>query len=234
MLETERITCETQQHIYEYMAVQGYDMEVFSNSFLSSNFCRRAFDTIYSRFQWHTVEENSDFFMPEIADKLTKFENGCWFEPDEAAWLGFTYRHLYIETKVPSAQLVKIYEFKRLLEHYYGLHTIDTDNAIGILINNHKDEIWDERRLLEMGFYEKSVAVKEKPFSFELPKLLKVAISDFIGACNSSINVGACMGTLYQEINNALNNGLTPEQAEEIRIYYMFGGMYNNGKARLS
>lgn len=234
MLETERITCETQQSIYEYMAVQNYDLKGFSDAFLCSDFCRRAFDTIYSRFQWHTVGENADFFMQEIGSQLKKLDNGCWFEPEEAGWLGFTYRHLYIETKVPSAQLVKIYPFERLLENYYGLHTIDSNNAIGILIDNHKKEIWNEDRLLQMGFYEKGVSVREKSFSFSIPLDVKEAISELIRACNSSATVDIGMGKLYQSINRNLNNGITPEQAEALRTYYMFGGMYNNGKPKLS
>lgn len=92
-----------------------------------------------------------DFYMPEIGGMLTKYENGRCFDLNKAAWLGFTYRHLYIETKVPSAQLIKIYPFDL---HYEGLHTIDADNAAEILINNHHDEIWDEKRLQKMGFYE--------------------------------------------------------------------------------
>lgn len=58
MLKDERITCETQQSIYESMAVQGYDMKVFSDAFLSSDFCRRAWDTIilgFSGTRWAKI-----------------------------------------------------------------------------------------------------------------------------------------------------------------------------------
>lgn len=42
--------CRTQQRLYEYAARHGYEIEQFSNFFLSSDFCSRAFDVLYSRF----------------------------------------------------------------------------------------------------------------------------------------------------------------------------------------
>lgn len=62
--------CRTQQRIYEYAAKHGYDMEQFSNFFLSSDFCSRAFDVLYSRFQLETPVECMDFIMEEAGDKL--------------------------------------------------------------------------------------------------------------------------------------------------------------------
>lgn len=64
--------CYTQQRIYEHMASEKYDMRVFSDAYLKCDFCRRAMDTCYSRFQLEDVYECMDFYMPEIGASLVK------------------------------------------------------------------------------------------------------------------------------------------------------------------
>ncbi len=131
--------CKTQQQIYEYMASEHYDMEVFSNAYLSSVFCKRSMDTEYSRFQVADALECADFYMPEIESQLVKFSDNRTFDIAIAGWIGFTYRQLYIETGVYSAELIKIVPFEIMCQSYYGLHTIDEENAVDIIIDNHKD-----------------------------------------------------------------------------------------------
>ncbi len=131
--------CKTQQRIYEHMASGHYDMQVFSDAYLSSDFCKRAMDTDYSRFQVEDVYECADFYMPEIENRLVKFSDNRTFDIAIAGWVGFTYRQLYIETGVYSAELIKIVPFEIMCQSYYGLHTIDEENAVDIIIENHSD-----------------------------------------------------------------------------------------------
>lgn len=42
---------QNQGRLYQFVANLGYDMEDFSNAYLTSDFCKRAMDTTYSRFQ---------------------------------------------------------------------------------------------------------------------------------------------------------------------------------------
>ena len=62
--------CRTQQRLYEYAARHGYEIEQFSNFFLSSDFCSRAFDVLYSRFQLETPVECMDFITPYTSKEL--------------------------------------------------------------------------------------------------------------------------------------------------------------------
>lgn len=133
--------CETQRRIFSYMARQGYDMKNFVEEYMACDFCRRAFDTIYSRFQLEDVGECMDFYMPEIEDRLSKYHDNQEFNPDVAGWIGFTYRQLYIETGVCSAELIKIVPFDVMCRYYPGLHTIDEANAVQIIINDHKADL---------------------------------------------------------------------------------------------
>lgn len=125
--------CMTQSRIYRYIAQSGYDVKQFSDAYLMSDFCRRAFDTIYSRFQMEDVLECMDFIEPEISNDLVRNQNNIIFDEDVAAWIGFTYRQLYFETKVNSSKLVKVVSFRTLCNYYAGLHTIDWEDATDII-----------------------------------------------------------------------------------------------------
>lgn len=127
--------CKTQGSIYKQMAWDGYDMKEFSNLYLHSDFCERAFDTIYSRFQIADRLECLDFIMPEISP-VPKNKNG-YFDVDVAYWIGFFYRQLYIETKVPSKELADLISFETMCGYYPGLHTVDEEMAIDIVCENY-------------------------------------------------------------------------------------------------
>lgn len=69
--------CNTQGNLYEFIAKKGFDIERFSGLYLQSDFCRRAFDTIYSRFQLADELECMDFIVPELKGKFPEFDDGC-------------------------------------------------------------------------------------------------------------------------------------------------------------
>lgn len=121
--------CETQQEIFREYALKGYDMEVFTKEYLESDFCCRYMDRPDSRFQLADVGECSDFFLPEIGEKLKKNKNGKMFDPDIAEWMGFTYRQLQLETGIKSKELVNRITFYDMLRLYPGMHTIDELDA---------------------------------------------------------------------------------------------------------
>lgn len=138
MTDIERDICETQQMIYEHMCNQGYDMKSFSDAYLRSDFCRRAMDTLYSRFQLEFPTECEDFFWPEIKDQVEKMEDGLQFDVDVACWIGYTYRQLYFETQIPSRELVELIPFEVMCQYYPGMHTIDEEEAAELMIKNMK------------------------------------------------------------------------------------------------
>ncbi len=124
--------CMNQGRLYRHIAQNGYDVERFSNAYLSSDFCRRAFDTTYSRFQMADVLECMDFIEPEIKEEIVPYREG-FFDEDVAAWIGFTYRHLYMETEIPSKMLTGKISFSSMCAYYPGLHTIDFNEALDII-----------------------------------------------------------------------------------------------------
>lgn len=129
------IICETQADIYEYIAKLGYDMEIFSNLYLKSEWCNKSMDTLYSRFQFADKLECLDFILDEIGYKLKKLDNK-YFDCDVAYWIGFTYRQIYSETGIKSNELADIIPFAKMCGLYAGLHTIDEENAIDIICDN--------------------------------------------------------------------------------------------------
>ena len=132
--DVDYIICRNQGNIYKQMAKDGYDVKEFSDLYLHSEFCERAFDTIYSRFQMADRLECLDFILPEIAP-VPKNKDG-YFDEDVAYWIGFFYRQLYVETKVPSKELADLISFETMCRYYPGLHTVDEEMAIDIVCEN--------------------------------------------------------------------------------------------------
>ena len=132
MTEVDYDICQNQGRLYSFVAKEGFCMEWFSEAYLKSSFCKRAFDTIYSRFQLADELECLDFILPEIGTikMLPKEER---FSPDVASWIGFTYRQLYMETQILSEILADKVDFATMCRYYPGLHTIEEDMAIDII-----------------------------------------------------------------------------------------------------
>lgn len=128
--------CMTQARLYRYIANDGKDIKEFSDKYLNSDFCRRAMDCYYSRFQLETELECLDFIYPEIGSISTK--DNC--DPDIASWIGFTYRQLAFETNLSSKELVSIIPFDIMAGYYMGMHTVDEEMATDIICKNHKLE----------------------------------------------------------------------------------------------
>jgi len=127
--------CEIQAHLFEYVANQGVDIEWFTKAYLCSDFCRRAMDTIYSRFQTADELEHLDFLLPEVGT-LQEYEDNTMFDPDVAWWIGFTYRQLYIQTQISSKELYERISFETMCRYYPGLHTVDEEMATDIICEN--------------------------------------------------------------------------------------------------
>lgn len=71
--------------------------------------------------------------------------------------------------------------------------------------------------------------VKKKEFSFPISEYLGKAIDALVTAINTDDSLADCyMAELYNEINNSLHVDLTDSQAEEVRNYYIRGGMYED------
>ena len=95
--------CKTQAEMYREMAYRGYDIEDFSNVYLKSDFCKNSFDTDWSYYQLLGCRECLEALFIDVP--VTKKNPQGYFDLDVAYWIGFTYRLLYIETKIPSSTL---------------------------------------------------------------------------------------------------------------------------------
>lgn len=131
--------CETQQNIFEYAVQAGYDLKSFAEAYLGSSFCRRAFDTLYSRFQIADAEECADFFMPEIEKQLVKSTSKCDYD-SVAGDVGFMYRLLYIKTGIPSKELLKIIPFEDMAKKALNFDHYGFEESADELIEKYLDK----------------------------------------------------------------------------------------------
>lgn len=151
--------CERQGKLYQKIAHDGCDMEWFSNAYLNSRFCKGYMDTLWSRLQWAHTQEVLDHLLPEISP-VKKNEQG-FFDEDVAYWIGFTYRMLYIETQVPSAELIKKVPFEMMCRYYPGLHTVAEEMAIDIICEDNGLSL-DVEYLKKMQRMDKEAEAKVK------------------------------------------------------------------------
>ena len=71
--------------------------------------------------------------------------------------------------------------------------------------------------------------VKKRDFSFPIPDLVDHSIDLLIEGINSNDLMADCYADdLYNNINNCLHLDFTDEQANELRDYYLRGGMYKD------
>ena len=133
--KVEQDICKTQGELYEYAALHDYMFPQFSDIYMKSDFCKRAMDAKYSRFQIREPEELMDFLVPENPElDQNMYKNGECFDNDVAFWIGYIYRYLAFESRKASSELYKLYPFGNLVKAYPGLHTVDDDMAIDILL----------------------------------------------------------------------------------------------------
>ena len=124
--------CDLQGDIYRYAAKENYDMKLFSNAYLNSDFCKRQMDAKYSRYQLADEMECMDFIIPEIGD--FKDTAARRINYDVAAWIGWMYRFISIYKHISSADLCKLIPFDMMCAYYVGMHTIEERNAADIMV----------------------------------------------------------------------------------------------------
>ena len=68
---------------------------------------------------------------------------------------------------------------------------------------------------------------KKTDFTFDIPELIEDSIDLLVNGLNANDSLSDCyMAELYNNINNCLGLDINEEQADEIRDYYIRGGMY--------
>lgn len=78
-------------------------------------------------------------------------------------------------------------------------------------------------------FLKYGVKVKKKEFDFPISDFLNRSIDNFVNACNNDDILADCyMAELYNDINNSLHVDIDDDQANELRNYYLRGGMYED------
>lgn len=161
--QLDEVIIEGQGKLFEYMALYGYHMDVFTKQYMNSDFVKRYYETGYSYLQGNDLFENLDFLLPEIEDNLTQYPGAVRlipsipggqssnlgfveptsemiFDSDIAEWIGETYRRLNIMTSILSKELIQLFPFDLMCKMYPGLHTIDATQAVEILMESVKEK----------------------------------------------------------------------------------------------
>ena len=132
----ERFICEQQQALYKYVQELGADVLEFSDRFLHSRFCNNSLDKPYSVDQFADIGDWIDFLEMEGCSVAAEPFPESQVTAEEAAWLGYTYRQLHFATGLKGVELAEMVPAKRLVIAFPGLHTVDEEMAVEIIIRD--------------------------------------------------------------------------------------------------
>ncbi len=131
----ERDICKTQAAFYRKAALDGCDMKIFSDRYMTSSFRVRNMEVAYSPCQREDAETCLEFIYPKIGfpDTMPYSGDGEIFNPDVAWWVGYTYQQLFYETGVKGAELVVKVPFEKLILNYPAHHTLEETASTDML-----------------------------------------------------------------------------------------------------
>lgn len=119
----------------------GFDMDDFTKKFLTSNFCARCMDTLWSVYQiWWTSESISEL-QEEVSIKKISSTLKC---RDTLYWIGYIYKLMYYSYGITSKELYVKLPFKKMMYYFYSLHVMSYEQACSEIF---EDNFLDEYRL---------------------------------------------------------------------------------------
>lgn len=112
-----------QGHIFEYASEVGYDMEVFVEKYMESDFCNLEMDSEYSPFQNELDVPCMEVIMNEFSAKNIvvpmndkKRYRYC------AYYVGFVYRYLKLLSRLSSKEVYRKIPFEKMVFEYFFDH----------------------------------------------------------------------------------------------------------------
>lgn len=127
------LTAETQGQTYQLAYAMGFDMEDFSNKYLTSDFCRNEMDSVYSKFQTEFPEACMDELLIEWEEKgieVKKRDSEFAYSSD---WIGNMYRYLFFALQVFSSDLLNLIPFKEICRYQEELEECDYKDAVNCI-----------------------------------------------------------------------------------------------------
>ncbi len=138
MTRDEESICSRQQELFELAQKRYADIRRFSEQFLGSSFCNNILDKPYATEQYMDIMNWLEFLEMEGCQIKTDILQKNRISYSAAGWLGYTYRHLHFTTGLSSKELSEKVPSNMLLTSYAGLHTVDEDMSIQLIIKNFK------------------------------------------------------------------------------------------------
>ena len=124
--------CVRQGRLFELMAMRGLDMEDFADKYMNSEFCLLCMDGDYSRYQVGAMNYILDELDDEFLDQVKRCSER--FDPQTSEWIGYLYRRMAIDSRLPSSVIYKAHPYREMLLCYPGYHTMSVPEASEQLI----------------------------------------------------------------------------------------------------
>ncbi len=110
--------CKTQDRLFRYASNHNYNMEEFTECFMTTSITNEDMDGIYSPFNTAWAEDIlEDMGYPTFSYGKSN--------PDVAGWIGYIYRRLQVDTGIKSKDIYTAYPYKTMELMWIGGHTMD-------------------------------------------------------------------------------------------------------------
>lgn len=121
--------CDNQGFVFELAQKIGYDINDFVDKFMTSDFCARELDALYSWFQTSEPEDIMDYVLKEIEPEYSSET----YSNDKLHWIGYMYRYINLRFGINSSEIYKVLPMKDMLVLYVGMHTQDDEYFIDVI-----------------------------------------------------------------------------------------------------
>lgn len=118
--------CTSQSRLFVYAIEQDYDDDDFVAKYMTSDFCNREMDAVWSWFQLM----NPGYNMAYLLDEVSLIKSDKHYDLEVFEWVGWMYRYAQLRLEIPSREIYKKMPLSDMLLYYKCLRTEDAEYFI--------------------------------------------------------------------------------------------------------
>lgn len=122
-------SCRIQGELFVLVQDMQYDEADFIKRYMTSRFCNKEMDALYSYFQTADAEDSMDYVQKEFT--LVKSDNH--YDRNAVFWIGYMYRYLHLRTGFSSEYIYSKIPFCDMLVMYVGMSTQDDEYFLDVI-----------------------------------------------------------------------------------------------------
>ena len=125
----------TQGEVFEYAYQQNYDMSIFIQKYMNSEFCNTEMDSECSYFHFKNAEMCLPYVIKESDCPKSEKNKDCDYN-----FIGMIYRYLVFLTEKPSKEIFKIISPEELDDLSISYENFEIEDAAKDILDNKREQ----------------------------------------------------------------------------------------------